>query len=278
MPSNIKYDVNKPFHKKKYYITPDEFDAPDIKILVLGAGDSGKSYLLNHFKYIFLHSTSDEERNNFADIIRKNTISYIQSLIESYKSYGYSSENKQLLESISKVNNLKLNADELTPEIAECIKMIWENSDFQTVYDMTKTTLDDEYNFYFLDSVSRIAKSDYIPTDNDIIRVPERSTFIKSFQFRIENKIKVEIVDVGGQKCERSKWQHAFVGVNLLFFVISFADFDDFMFEDDTLSRTKETINLLTTTCTSPVFIEKPVLNLFYNKDLFEKKIEGKAK
>ena len=120
----------------------------------------------------------------------------------------------------------------------------------------------------------RIASNGYLPTDEDLLKSRIRTSGISSLQFKINNQIKTELVDVGGQKCERSKWQKCFQGVDYLIFVVSLSDFDQFMFEDDTMKRTQDSITLFQNTANSPVFAQKPIFLVLNKTDVFEKKLK----
>lgn len=124
------------------------------------------------------------------------------------------------------------------------------------------------------DNVKRIAQENYIPTKEDILKAYLRTSGISKLQLRINNCINVELVDIGGNKTERNLWQKQFQGVDLMIFVVSLLDFDQFMFEDDHIKRSIDSINLFKTTANSPVFDKKPICLILNNADEFEKKLK----
>lgn len=76
-------------------------------------------------------------------------------------------------------------------------------------------------NFYivsFLDKVDIVCKSEYIPTEQDILRCRKRTTGIVEIEFEVNNQL-FKMYDVGGQRNERRKWIHAFEGVTAVIFV-----------------------------------------------------------
>lgn len=52
---------------------------PEIKLLLLGAGESGKSTILKQIKIIYDHGYSEEERRNLRHIVYDNTILVIHN-------------------------------------------------------------------------------------------------------------------------------------------------------------------------------------------------------
>ena len=59
------------------------------KMIVLGSSDSGKTTLLKQMKILYGEGFTDEERNGFSLIIRKDIVSYIYVLIEMVTEYEY---------------------------------------------------------------------------------------------------------------------------------------------------------------------------------------------
>ena len=64
---------------------------------------------------------------------------------------------------------------------------------------------------YFMESMDRIGKMDYVPNNDDIILVRYRTAGMTEKVFQI-NGTPFRIVDVGGQRSERKKWIHFFDG------------------------------------------------------------------
>ncbi|KAJ8380886.1 hypothetical protein SKAU_G00016640 [Synaphobranchus kaupii] len=65
---------------------------------------------------------------------------------------------------------------------------------------------------YYLTDLDRIADPQYVPTQQDILRVRVPTTGIIEYPFDLESVI-FRMVDVGGQRSERRKWIHCFENV-----------------------------------------------------------------
>lgn len=254
-------------------IVSAEFDKKDVKILLLGSGECGKTTLWRHLKMIYCGGFQEEERNDMAPVVKINLISDIKSLVEAAQSGGQNVAD-DLEAAVENINDLNLVEDELTPEIAQNILEVWHDPAIKNAYQQNNSIGFGDNASFFLDSAKRIAKDGYEPTDEDILKSRIRTSGISSLQFKINNNIKTELFDVGGQKCERSKWQRCFEGVDYLIFVVSLSDFDQSMFEDETMKRTQDSIQLFQNTANSPVFAQKPIFLVLNKTDVFEKKLK----
>ena len=82
------------------------------------------------------------------------------------------------------------------------------------------------------------------------------------------------MVDVGGQRSERTKWIHSFQGVTSLIFCASLSEYDQMLYEDESVNRMRESLMLFDETCNCPWFNDTSII-LFLNKnDIFRKKIK----
>lgn len=85
--------------------------------------------------------------------------------------------------------------------------------------------------------------------------------------------IKFQIVDVGGQKNERKKWMHCFDDVKCILFLVSLAEYNQVMFEDQKKNRLDDSVKLLKEISNKKEF-EKTALYVFMNKkDVFSRMI-----
>ncbi len=80
--------------------------------------------------------------------------------------------------------------------------------------------------------------------------------------------------DVGGQRGERKKWIHCFDSVTAIFFIASLSEYDQFLAEDRTRNRMKESLDLFEGLINLRWFKSCPII-LFLNKnDIFIQKIQ----
>jgi len=115
---------------------------------------------------------------------------------------------------------------------------------------------------------------DYIPSDQDILRVRTRSTGVMETIFTVEGHV-FRLVDIGGQRSERKKWIHCFEGITACLFCVALSGFDQTLYEDGKTNRMHEALKLFHEVCTSKWFTKTAIM-LFLNKsDLFREKMES---
>merc|ERR1719381_34416 len=112
--------------------------------------------------------------------------------------------------------------------------------------------------------MASMAKADYIPTQQDVLRSRVRTTGIVETSFEIEGN-NFKMFDVGGQRNERKKWIHCFENVSCVVFVAAISEYDQTLFEDDATNRVVEALNLFDEICNSRWFTETSII-LFLNK------------
>ncbi|KAJ3436615.1 guanine nucleotide-binding protein g(o) subunit alpha [Anaeramoeba flamelloides] len=245
----------------------------ELKLLLLGPGESGKSTFLKQINLIHKNAyKSQKERDKFKEVIRGNILDSIQSLIEASTHFeiGLDKENKQVATELSKLNPITyvLNENDL-----ERVEAIWNDQGIQSTYDRRSEFHLIDCAKIFLDDTKRILDPDYIPNVEDIIHSRTRTTGIFDIDFAYDN-LKFRLWDVGGQRNERRKWIHCFQDVTSVLFVTSLSEYDQKLFEDSSVSRIKESLLLFDEICNSRWFTETSII-LFFNKDdLFREKIK----
>lgn len=79
--------------------------------------------------------------------------------------------------------------------------------------------------------------------------------------------------DVGGQRSERKKWIHCFENVTTIIFLVAISEYDQLLFEDETVNRMQEALTLFDSICNSRWFTKTSII-LFLNKiDRFKEKL-----
>jgi len=126
---------------------------------------------------------------------------------------------------------------------------------------------------YFFNSIERMIDPNYNPTVDDALRVRLRSTGIEEATFRFGVDY-FKVMDVGGQRSERSKWRSCFDCVSTVLYVAGLSEYDQVLRENEAVNRLQESLHLFEDVNTSIVFKNASII-LFLNKtDLFEKKLK----
>ncbi|KAJ6243004.1 guanine nucleotide-binding protein g(o) subunit alpha [Anaeramoeba flamelloides] len=245
----------------------------ELKLLLLGPGESGKSTFLKQINLIHNDAYKNKkDREKFKEVIYGNILDSIQSLIEASTQFDLelNEENKKIATELSKLNptTYVLNENDL-----EKVQKVWGDKGIQSAYERQSEFHLIDCAKIFLDSAERILDPEYIPTVEDIIHSRTRTTGIFDIGFSYDN-LKFRLWDVGGQRNERRKWIHCFQDVTSVLFVTSLSEYDQKLFEDSSVSRIKESLLLFDEICNSRWFSETSII-LFFNKDdLFREKIK----
>ncbi|CAO3665718.1 unnamed protein product [Rhizopus stolonifer] len=245
----------------------------EIKMLLLGAGESGKSTILKQMKLIHDGGFSQEERESFKEVIFSNTLQSMAVTLEAMDSLGIPFaiiENRQ-----HKILVMKAppQIDALDQELVDAISTLWDDTGVQEcVSRASEFQLNDSAKYYF-DSILRIGHPHYIPSDQDLLRSRVKTTGITETVFTID-KLTYRLMDVGGQRSERKKWIHCFEDVTTLLFLVAISEYDQVLFEDSSVNRLQESLTLFDSICNSRWFLKTSII-LFLNKmDLFKEKLE----
>ncbi|KAJ3208577.1 Guanine nucleotide-binding protein subunit alpha-13, partial [Clydaea vesicula] len=224
-----------------------------LKLLVLGSGDSGKSTLIKQIRMLHSEGFSKKEVQRFKNTILQNIFESIKKLILAAKELN--------IESDSSEYGVSLN---IFFKLLKLIQLSIEGG--------CQIHAGNNKNSY-LDDVQRILDINYNPLKQDIVCLRKPTTQVYECNLTV-NKIKMRIIDVGGQKSLRSHWLPFFDDCKGLFFVIAISGYDQTMEEDIETNRMVDSLQLFEKIVNNPVFIDVPCI-LFFNKmDLFLEKLK----
>eukprot|EP00475_Leptophrys_vorax_P029364 TRINITY_DN4304_c0_g1_i1.p1 TRINITY_DN4304_c0_g1~~TRINITY_DN4304_c0_g1_i1.p1 ORF type:complete len:362 (-),score=102.76 TRINITY_DN4304_c0_g1_i1:115-1200(-) len=247
-------------------------DSRVCKLLLLGAGESGKSTLFKQITTIYGPGFSQVEINQYIPAIHQSTIVSMKVLVEQTEL-----RMAEISHAIAgSVNYFKALPDEtcvLDRDIAKHIKILWNDPEIVKTYTLRSNFQLVDSCAYFFARVDRLSAENYEPNYEDMIRCRTRTTGIIETRFEVSS-YKFLLVDVGGQRNERKKWIHCFEGVTAVIFVASLSEYDQLLFEDVSVGRLTEALNLFEEVLNLKCFKNHPVMLFLNKKDLFEEKIK----
>jgi len=240
------------------------------KLLLLGAGESGKSTLFKQMIQIYGKGFPLEERKTYITVIFNNIIQAMKTLVVQSRIYGPVGSEAQ---DAARFVDQELKGDEEVDErVGNQLKILWKDKGIQATYEQrSKYQLTDSAQ-YFFDRLDVIMKKDYVPDTQDLLRCRVRTTGILENEFVID-KNQFKMFDVGGQRNERKKWIHCFEGVTAVLFVAALSEYDQLLYEDDKTNRMTEALNLFEEICNSRWFRDTSMILFLNKRDLFAEKI-----
>jgi GTPase SAR1 family protein len=249
-----------------------EAEKNHFKILLLGAGESGKSTVVKQVKVIYKGGVSQKEKEEYTTAIRRNVIETMQNMIEAMDTLGikYTDEKTQAMA----VEFAKLDGQSTLSETAGFnVDTIWRDKGVQECYGRRDEYYCLDASKYYFDNASRIGEDDYAPSDEDMIMTRVRTTGIVLTEFD-EAPQKYLLVDVGGQRSERRKWINCFDDVKAIIFLEGLSSYNQVLFEDASVNRMHESLTLFKEVVSNPVFESTPIFLFLNKKDLFEQMIK----
>ncbi|KAJ6252106.1 guanine nucleotide-binding protein g(o) subunit alpha [Anaeramoeba flamelloides] len=244
----------------------------EMKMLLLGTGDSGKSTFLKQMQFLYSGGFSFQECQTYRKAIRMGCVEYTKILLKSLGTFdlALSTENKIVKQDF--LNIVKEKPHTFTQEIAQLIKTLWEDAAMKKCFLQRHKIQLPASAGYFLDRISEIADEYYKPNKNDILfcRIP--TTGVKELKIEI-NGYTWNLVDVGGQRSERRKWVHYFDDVDILIFVIALDGYAEKLFENHLVNRMSESISVFENIVNNNYFRKKDLVILYNKTDIFKQNL-----
>lgn len=247
-----------------------EADDEITKLLLLGAGESGKSTLFKQMKINFTKEKgyTKSEKAGYISVVHNNIVFNMQQLVKGARNVSPCSDaelEKQILE-------LDPKSSVIDAGVADLLKTAWNDSGIADSWNHRSGIQVQDALAYYMAKIDEIASSEYEPDNQDILRTRVRTSGIVEENFVI-NGTKVSMYDVGGQRSERRKWMHKFEDVTAVIYVVAISEYDQLVFEDNTTNRQQESLQLFEKVYNSEFFRELSFI-LFLNKeDLFKEKL-----
>lgn len=245
----------------------------EIKMLLLGAGESGKSTVLKQMKLIHHGGYSEQEKDSYKEIIFSNTIQSMRAILDALPvlDLALSPSNDARRATILAMPT-QIEADHFPRDVADAIRNLWRDPAIQTAVRRSREFQLNDSAVYYFNALDRLSAPGYMPTDQDILRSRVKTTGITETTFKV-GELTYKLFDVGGQRSERKKWIHCFENVTALVFLVSLSEYDQMLYEDESVNRMQEALTLFDSICNSRWFVKTSII-LFLNKiDLFAEKL-----
>ena len=205
--------------KIEYKLKSDREIANLNKILMLGAGQSGKSTVVKQMRIIHGAGYSEAERMEFRTTVHLNAIQGLENILqareelqidfEHEKTYSYAQSFFKMKESSLK--------NGINHEMANLMMSLWMDNGVKKCFARSSEYQLSDSVGYFLNNLMRLCEPNYIPNQHDVLQARVCTTGINEYRF-ICRGLHFMMVDVGGQKSERRKWLHCFDDVTGMIF------------------------------------------------------------
>jgi len=246
-----------------------------VKLLLLGAGESGKSTFLKQMRIIHNVNYDVTSQLEFRKIIYQNIIKGTKVLVDAQRKLGIplqNQENGRLGEQLMLFDNFSDLNNNTFPQFQTMISSLWSDKGIKAAFSRRNEYQITDSVEYFLENLPRIASIDYVPTLQDILYARKTTKGVVEFTITIDS-VPFLFVDVGGQRTQRQKWFQCFDSVTSILFLASSSEFDQVILEDRKTNRLHESRNIFDTIVNNRIFTNISVI-LFLNKmDLLKQKV-----
>ncbi|XP_059093307.1 guanine nucleotide-binding protein G(q) subunit alpha isoform X6 [Tigriopus californicus] len=245
----------------------------ELKLLLLGTGESGKSTFIKQMRIIHGSGYTDDDKRGFIKLVFQNIFMAMQSMIRAMDMLKIPYENGDSSEKADLVRSVDFETvTTFESPYVEAIKDLWNDKGISECYDRRREYQLTDSAKYFIEDVDRIGEPGYLPSEQDILRSRVPTTGIIEYPFDLDGVV-FRMVDVGGQRSERRKWIHCFENVTSIIFLVALSEYDQILFESDNENRMEESKALFKTIITYPWFQHSSVILFLNKKDLLEEKI-----
>ncbi|XP_076458112.1 guanine nucleotide-binding protein subunit alpha-12-like [Babylonia areolata] len=247
-----------------------------VRILLLGAGESGKSTFLKQMKIIHGQDFGDEARHEFRTVVYNNIVKGMRVLIDARQKLGIPWGNETLQKDANYVfaydSNVKLD-EILFAQYVQSVQRLWGDSGIRTAFDRRREFQLGDSLQYFMSQIDRVGAQNYMPSRQDILFARKATKGISEHNIQIKG-IPFLFIDVGGQRSQRQKWYQCFAGITSILFLAASSEFDQVLMEDRKTNRLQESCDIFETIINNKSFSGVSII-LFLNKmDLLQQKIQ----
>ncbi|KAI5628824.1 guanine nucleotide-binding protein subunit alpha-13, partial [Silurus asotus] len=288
-----------------------------VKILLLGAGESGKSTFLKQMRIIHGQDFDQLAREEFRPTIYSNVIKGIRVLVDAREKlhipWGDASNQThgEAMMNFDTRSTQGIVESKVFLQYLPAVRSLWADSGIQHAYDRRREFQLGESVKYFLDNLEKLgmpvrsmfpialkgtghthltggkktALTISLSLSSPQDYLPSQQDILLArrptkgiHEYDFEIKnVPFKMVDVGGQRSERRRWFECFDSVTSILFLVSSSEFDQVLMEDRQTNRLTESLNIFGTIVNNRVFSNVSII-LFLNKtDLLEEKVKAVA-
>ncbi|XP_072220016.1 guanine nucleotide binding protein (G protein), alpha activating activity polypeptide, olfactory type 2 isoform X2 [Leuresthes tenuis] len=251
------------------------------RLLLLGAGESGKSTIVKQMRILHVNGFNAEEKKQKVQDIRKNVKDAIVTIVSAMSTLIppvplANPEDQFRIEYIKSI--APLSDFDYSQEFFDHAKKLWDDEGVKACFERSNEYQLIDCAQYFLDRIDSVRQSDYTPTDQDLLRCRVLTSGIFETRFQVD-KVNFHMFDVGGQRDERRKWIQCFNDVTAIIFVVASSSYNMVIREDNNTNRLREALDLFRSIWNNRWLRTISVI-LFLNKQdmLAEKVLAGKSK
>uniref|UniRef100_A0A3B5M2X2 Guanine nucleotide-binding protein G(s) subunit alpha n=1 Tax=Xiphophorus couchianus TaxID=32473 RepID=A0A3B5M2X2_9TELE len=250
------------------------------RLLLLGAGESGKSTIVKQMRILHVNGFNAEEKKQKIHDIKNNIKEAIETIVAAMNTLTPPCQlacpaNQSWINYVLSLVNQK--DFDFPSEFYDHTKTLWHDEGVRACWERSN-------EYQLIDCAQLFNKSllylqfAFPPLFQDLLRCRVLTSGIFETRFQID-KVNFHMFDVGGQRDERRKWIQCFNDVTAIIFVVASSSYNMVIREDNHTNRLQEALNLFKNIWNNRWLRTISVI-LFLNKQdlLAEKVLAGKSK
>ena len=137
----------------------------EVKLLLLGAGEAGKSTFFKQTRILYQTGFSDAEKEFYKDIIYANILLGIRTLISAADFLGLAlqEENKEIAEKLTGMN--AMSRVDIDANMAQNILRLWKDPGMQEAFSQSHRFQLTGSFYYFMEHIDRVGSPGFTPTE-----------------------------------------------------------------------------------------------------------------
>nr|XP_040131227.1 guanine nucleotide-binding protein G(olf) subunit alpha [Ictidomys tridecemlineatus] len=242
------------------------------RLLLLGAGESGKSTIVKQMRILHVNGFNPEEKKQKILDIRKNVKDAIVTIVSAMSTIIppvplANPENQfrsDYIKSIAPITDF-----EYSQEFFDHVKKLWDDEGVKACFERSNEYQLIDCAQYFLERIDSVSLVDYTPTDQDLLRCRVLTSGIFETRFQVDK--------VNFQQASLSSVPH--VDVTAIIYVAACSSYNMVIREDNNTNRLRESLDLFESIWNNR-WLRTISIILFLNKQdmLAEKVLAGKSK
>uniref|UniRef100_A0A0W0G318 Benzoate 4-monooxygenase cytochrome p450 n=1 Tax=Moniliophthora roreri TaxID=221103 RepID=A0A0W0G318_MONRR len=254
---------------------------PEINLLLLGAGECGKTTLL---KQLLISQQKFNDYIGTSDFLSNIAAGIVESLKKVVR-HGFIHGSAPWARNSTKSSHIafynSLDQFSTLPETQILGPIIRCAEEYVRTPSAMLGLVRDDNTDYFLSLLDKLMQRQrqnshssltYTPSETDAIRCYVKTCGIHPVKLTFENKI-YRVFDCGGQRAERKKWRHCAEQASVVVFVASLSEYDQVLVEDPAMNRMIESQILFHAICRSTWFTDVPIILILNKRDVLERKL-----
>jgi guanine nucleotide-binding protein G(i) subunit alpha len=201
----------------------------ETKLVLIGNINSGKELIVHQMKTFYAEGHySNKDREGYRYAVRSTVRVLMHSIIDLLKDTGITLPpelNQQFAILLHEVETS--DPQRITAEAVRAVEKIWFCPEFSTLYIRNFEIDFPQYAPYFTQQLPRIARSDYVPNEADIVRLNLPHSGIKELRFNWD-ELDVHLFNIHGFIPDhfRKRWFHQLEDATSLMFTVDVSQYD----------------------------------------------------